>query len=170
MRIILRLLLVFIGLLWGNSYAQEVKYLPLKKSIAKADKNHSTNELLKSALELTSFRHKILSQNIANINTPGYKADEVAAPTKYEDLSDKNRSYKKIKLIRTTSQHLSGNHKFSEKFRSHKLQDPYEIKPNGNNVSLSQQMTKISQNQQEYNAALKGYNATNALISIVLGK
>jgi len=31
-------------------------------------------------------------------------------------------------------------------------------------------MTKVSQNQQDYNAAVKGYAVMNSLVSAVLGK
>ncbi len=164
-------LLVFVHLLFQSSYAYgDVERLKLRKTKDQENKNYQTNELLKSALELSSFRHKILSQNMANINTPGYKADEVATPKEYSDLISGGRSNKKIKLKKTTSNHLDGAYTKSGKFASHKLEDPYEIKPNGNNVSLAQQMTKISQNQQDYSAALKGYNATNSLISTEHGK
>ena len=147
------------------------KHLAMEKSDNSDDaKNTTTNELMKSYLELTSFRHKILSQNLANVNTPGYKAEEVAAPKEYSDLAGKGKTTRSVKLARTTSNHIDGGQKSAEKFAAHKLQDPYEIKPNGNNVSLAQQMTKVSQNQQDYNAAVKGYAVMNSLVSAVLGK
>lgn len=66
--------------------------------------------------------------------------------------------------------HLQGSNKSTEHFSKEKLKDPYEIKPNGNNVSIAQQMTKLSQNQQDYNAGLKAYSTMNALVSAVIGK
>lgn len=170
MRPILPVLLVLLTFVASNSYGEEAKRLPLRKTEAQEEKNYPTNELLKSALELSSFRHKVLSQNMANLNTPGYKADEVDAPTQYQDLTGKGSVSRRIRLAKTATSHLDGKQKTGGKFNSHKLKDPYEIKPNGNNVSLPQQMTKISQNQQEYGAALNSYGATNALISTVLGK
>lgn len=170
MRTILHVLLILFTFAASNSYGEDAKRLPLRKTEAQEEKNYPTNELLKSALELSSFRHKVLSQNMANVNTPGYKADEVDTPTRYEDLTGKGKASKRIRLAKTASKHLDGEQKASGKYNSHKLKDPYEIKPNGNNVSLPQQMTKLSQNQQEYGAALKSYGATNDLISTVLGK
>lgn len=162
--------LIFCVLTGSSAYADGKKYLPLKKTDEQDTKNHTTNDLLKSYMELTSFRHKTLSQNLANVNTPGYKADEVATPKEYGDLTGKGRANRKVRLAKTANHHLDGAQKSTAKFTAHKLEDPYEIKPNGNNVSLAQQMTKVSQNQQDYNAALKGYNATNALVSTALGK
>lgn len=154
-----------------SAYGQN--HLSMKKSDTSdaADTGKATtNELLKSYLELTSFRHKILSQNLANVNTPRYKAEEVAAPKEYADLTGKGKAMRSIKLVRTTDKHIGGGQDSAGKFAVHKLQDPYEIKPNGNNVSLAQQMTKVSQNQQDYNAAVKGYAVMNSLVSAVLGK
>ena len=72
--------------------------------------------------------------------------------------------------MRTSNHHLVGSRGEEEKFSSHKLQDPYEVKKNGNNVSMQQQITKLSQNKNEYAAAVKAYSTTNSLFSTVLGK
>jgi flagellar basal-body rod protein FlgB len=133
-------------------------------------KNTTTNELMKSYLELTAFKHKILSENLANVNTPGYKAEDVDSPKDYSDLTGKGRSNRALKLVITSDNHIADTKRSSGKLSSHKLKDPYEVKPNGNNVSLAQQMTKLSQNQQDYNAAVKGYAVMNSLVSAVLGK
>jgi len=147
------------------------KHISMKKSDNSDDTNNTTtNELMKSYLELTSFRHKVLSQNLANVNTPGYKAEEVDAPKEYSDLTGKGKAARGVRLARTADNHIDGGQKSGGKFSSHKLKDPYEVKPNGNNVSLAQQMTKVSQNQQDYNAAVKGYAVMNSLVSAVLGK
>jgi flagellar basal-body rod protein FlgB len=146
-------------------------HIAMKKSDNSDDeKNTTTNDLMKSYLELTAFKHKVLSENIANINTPGYKAEDVDNPKDYSDLSEKGRSNRVLKLARTSDNHIADTKRSSGKLSSHKLKDPYEVKPNGNNVSLAQQMTKLSQNQQDYNAAVKGYAVMNSLVSAVLGK
>lgn len=131
----------------------------------------TTNKLLRSYLEAVSFRHKILSQNLANLNTPGYKAEEVKMPKTIDDLTDKqNLRHRSVNLTATSNRHINGNKPFSSQLSVQKLKDPFEVKPNGNNVSLAQQVTKVSQNQLAYDAALKAYVSNNALVSIVLGK
>ncbi len=146
-------------------------HIAIKKSNNSDDgKNTTTNELMKSYLELTAFKHKVLSENLANVNTPGYKAQDVHAPKDYSDLTEKGKSNRVLKLVRTSDNHIADTKRSNGKLSSHKLKDPYEVKPNGNNVSLAQQMTKLSQNQQDYNAAVKGYAVMNSLVSAVLGK
>lgn len=165
------LLLLFAVFFYISSIqAADNSRLVLEKPAKREEKRYQTNDLFKSYLDATSFRHKILSQNIANLNTPGYKADEVEIPTKYDVLIGEKKKIKRVSLAITSKKHIIGRSKPAGRFESHKLKDPYEIKPNGNNVSLAQQMTKLSQNQQDYNAAVKGYAATNALLSTALGK
>lgn len=149
-------------------FADTKGHIPLSKAEKKESKS-TTNEMLKSYLEVSAFRNKVLSQNVANINTPGYKADEVSMPEKYEDLSDGGKSTR-IAMKVTSYKHISGTNAPQSKLSSHKLKDPDEIKKNGNNVSMRQQMAKISQNKNDYNAAVKAYATSNALYSSVLGK
>ena len=145
-------------------------HIALHKASVRETKKHHTKDLFKSYLELSSFRHKTLAQNVANVNTPGYKADEVEIPDEYNGLVGRGKTSRKITMARTSSKHISGNKDSNGTFSSHKLKDPYEIKKNGNNVSIGQQMTKISQNKNDYNTALKGYATLNSLYGTVIGK
>jgi flagellar basal-body rod protein FlgB len=143
----------------GYSFAK-----PLTKS-----KEPTTNQLLHNYLNRLSFRHKVLSQNIANINTPGYKANEVKMPENIADL-ELSKGRRRLSLINTAYKHMKGRYAETNQFEIEKLKDPFEVKPNGNNVSLNQQITKISQNQTAYDAALKTYSISTGLISTALGK
>ena len=129
-----------------------------------------TNDLFKSYLEASSFRNKILSQNVANINTPSYKADEVAMPSSIEELVGEGKTTHKVRMNVTSRKHLGGAAGAEGKFSSHKLKDPDEVKKNGNNVSMRQQMTKLAQNKTDYSAAVKAYATINSLYSSVIGK
>lgn len=149
---------------------QKAKRIKLSKADSKEAKDFSTNELLAAYLERGAFRHKVLSENMANVNTPGYKADDVPEAEDFEDLVGDRRNPTNFGLTKTNRFHLEGKRTVSDRRLRKKLHNPYEIKPNGNNVSIAQQMTKLSQNQQDYNAGLKSYATTNALISAVLGK
>lgn len=131
----------------------------------------NTKTMLRSYLNLNSFRHKVFAQNIANVNTPGYKADEVPMPKNMLGLKGINHMHnKKIRLARTSEKHISGINDQNNYYNTQKLQDPDEIKPNGNNVSLQQQVTKMSQNKTDYDTALHAYQGINSLYSIILGK
>jgi flagellar basal-body rod protein FlgB len=153
-----------------SEHSLAAEHITLLKTADKVNKKYKTNDLFKSYLELSSFKHKVLSQNLANINTPRYKADDVEMPTNYDNIAGDQKLNHKINMARTSDKHIAGSPGTESKFSSHKLKDPYETKMNGNNVSLAQQTTKLSQNKNDYLASVKAYSTTNALFSSVLGK
>lgn len=168
MRLFLTFLVAFFAV--SASAKQSDKHIALYKSDVREAKKHRTNDLFKSYLELSSFRHKTLAQNVANVNTPGYKADEVEMPDEFNGLMGNGVASRKISMVRTSPKHIGGSKDSSGKFSSQKLKDPYEIKKNGNNVSMAQQMSKIAQNKNDYNVAVKGYATLNSLYGTVVGK
>jgi|GEM_PF-417855 len=170
MKNLLAILVIFTIIIVKAEHSLAAEHIPLLKTTDKTHKKHKINDLFKSYLELSSFKHKVLSQNLANVNTPGYKAHDVEIPSNYNDLAGDGKLRHKVKMARTSDKHLVGSPDSENKFSSHKLQDPYETKMNGNNVSLTQQTTKLSQNKNDYAASVKAYSTTNALFSSVLGK
>ena len=128
---------------------------------------YQIEDLLKSYLELSTFRSQVLAQNLANINTPKYKADEVKIPEDYGVLNAENTGFR---MACTSDKHMTRSRNGNKKFVSQKLQDPHEIKKNGNNVSLNQQMVKLSQNKNDYTSALKIHTTVGSLFTSVLKK
>jgi len=165
-----RLLALLIMMIASSAAAENGQRIALLKPEQRAAKQHQTKDLFKSYLEVSSYRNKVLSQNLANVNTPGYKADEVSMPENFDDLSGAGKTTHSVVMKVTSEKHMVGSKGKDGKFSSHKLKDPDEIKKNGNNVSLRQQMTKLSQNKNDYTAAVKAYATTNSLFSSVLSK
>ncbi len=165
-----RLLTLLIIMIAGHAFAESGQRMALLRPEQKAAKQHQTKDLFKSYLEISAYRNKVLSQNLANINTPGYKADEVSMPESLDELSGEGKTTHNVQMKITSERHMAGSKSKDGKFTSQKLKDPDEIKKNGNNVSLRQQMTKLSQNKTDYAAAVKGYATTNSLFSSVLSK
>lgn len=164
------LAIIIFSLLMMNSAMAAKKHITLYKPDVRENKKYQTNDLFKSYMELSSFRHETLAKNVANINTPGYKADEVYMPDEYDDLAGKGKKSRRVNLAKTSSGHIAGSKGGDGRFQSEKLQDPYEVKANGNNVSMAQQMGKISENRNDYNMVMKGYSTLNSLYGTVLGK
>ncbi|MBF8246491.1 MAG: flagellar basal body rod protein FlgB [Rickettsia sp.] len=134
------------------------------KNFSKLKYQSNSFDLTKKKLHHFSDRHKILSKNIANVNTPNYKAEDI-------NLSKDSKIFKKkinnFKLLRTSKMHFSGKNYLEQKRRVKKVSTS-ETKPNGNNVSIEEELPKISQNSNEYNSALKIYSTLNTLISTVI--
>lgn len=106
---------------------------------------------LQKALNLGSLRHKVLTSNIANIDTPNYKAFEVVME---DALKRNNRSAGPIELVRTRPRHLSGRHSSSNPIKI-KAADPPAInfRADGNTVDLDRTMGKLAENTILYRIA-----------------
>lgn len=108
-------------------------------------------EKLQNNLNIGSVQQKVLTTNIANIDTPNYKAFEVVME---DALKTKNRPAAKIELVRTRSRHLPGRHQSSTGVKI-KKSDPPEInlRADGNTVDLDKTMGKLAENTIRYRAA-----------------
>ncbi len=146
--------IIWIAILHCTSFA---KTNLVKKHAPKNSLNLSKKRLLN-----LSARQQILSQNIANVNTPHYKAKDLLIK------NSPNTRYKKLKnfkLTTTSSKHFAGKRYLNNKLIKVKT---FESKPNGNNVSIEEELPKLSQNTNDYNSTLKIYSTLNNLISMTI--
>lgn len=100
------------------------------------------SELLYQKLNYTSERQKVISTNIANINTPEYKTKDLS----FEDHLNKIKS-NDLKLTTTHKNHIP----FSSQTNSLSPMKLYEVENleeqnDGNNVSLDKQISEMSKN------------------------
>lgn len=106
---------------------------------------------LQKTLNFGSLRHKVLTSNIANIDTPNYKAFEVVME---DALKSSHRSAAPIELVRTSPQHLCGDHSTSNPIKV-KAADSSTInfRADGNTVDLDRTMGKLAENTILYRTA-----------------
>ena len=130
----------------------------------------SSIALLQDYMNYTNQRNVTLAENIANLNTPGFKASDLSPKPETFEGWVKLINTKDLELVKTSAGHMSGNAKTSvKKFKTELEKDIEEVKPNGNNVSLSQQSFKISDNKNDYEHALKAYKSSYDLMNLVVG-
>ncbi|MBI4183068.1 MAG: flagellar basal body rod protein FlgB [Proteobacteria bacterium] len=99
-------------------------------------------------------RQKVLSQNIANADTPGYRPSDLKALEFGRLVRD---SAFNVRLSRTSDQHLVGARGNADQdFKAVKDRATYEEAPDHNAVILEEQLMKVSdvQNQQDLNTKL----------------
>ena len=108
-------------------------------------------EKLQRILNIGSVQHKVLTANIANIDTPNYKAFEVVME---DALKKDHRSAGKIELARTRPQHLPGR-RLSSNGVVIKESDPpvFNLRADGNTVDLDKTMGKLAENTIRYRSA-----------------
>ncbi|MBI3440337.1 MAG: flagellar basal body rod protein FlgB [Proteobacteria bacterium] len=106
-------------------------------------------KLLQAAIEKVHWheqRQKVLSQNIANANTPGYQAQDVA-PLDFKTLLEGSSSSLSLSMATTDPKHLGLNGtSVSRQHAVQKQKNTYGVSPNGNSVVMEEQLLKMNEN------------------------
>lgn len=119
--------------------------------------------MLRTRMQWHQERQRVLAENVANADTPNFKARDLAAPKFDSALTTAS-----VDLARTAPAHLSGPGGTGSRFRSEREQ--FEVRPRGNAVSLEDEMMKVAANQMDYQAASALYGRSLALIKLAIGK
>jgi flagellar basal-body rod protein FlgB len=122
--------------------------------------------LLKSKMKWHQARQKILAQNVANANTPGYMAQDLKAME--VPPSGRARSPFAVTLERTNAAHISAPGDANARFET-KTEPGWEITPSGNGVVLEEQMVKVTENQMDFQMASTLYARSLALLRTAIG-
>ncbi len=99
-------------------------------------------QILERIIKTTSFRHKVLASNIANVDTPGYKAKDVI----FKDVM----ANPSIGLAVTDPNHIGGAN--NAKGSGETVVDEEADWGDGNNVSLDMELAKMTENSLLYEA------------------
>lgn len=104
--------------------------------------------LLEKALAGSSLRHKVISNNIANINTPGYKRMEVSFEDELAAAADSGES--RQGLTRTHPGHMLPESAAADSSRIRTI-DNTSMRTDGNNVDVDAEMAAMTKNNIFYN-------------------
>jgi flagellar basal-body rod protein FlgB len=121
--------------------------------------------LLQKRMAWLGQRQNILSQNIANGDTPGYSPGELKAMDFSKSLRD---SVAAPSLTITDPRHIALKPKGGD-FKNYLVRDK-EADPTGNTVSLEQEMIKIADTRAQYQAAVNLYSKSMSMMRTALGK
>ena len=125
--------------------------------------------MLRTRLEWAQERQRVLAENVANADTPNYRARDLAAPKFEAPTQVAAATVTTVSLTRTESNHIAGVGRANSAFRTQSGAD-YEVRPTGNAVNLEDEMMKVAANQMDYQAATALYTRSLNLIKIALGK
>lgn len=124
--------------------------------------------MLRTKLQYAQERQRVLSENVANADTPNYRARDLTAPKFPDPNKVAPATVSGVSLVRTESGHiaqLGGTSAFSANNKN-----SYEIRPTGTAVNLEDEMIKVADNQMDYQAASALYSRSLGLIKTALGK
>jgi len=110
-----------------------------------------TISLLERSLDLRSLNHRVLASNIANMDTPNYKAVELDVA---EGMNREKESNPGISLVRTHVNHLPVKNMPINNVKLKAARAPdFSLRGDGNTVDIDQTMGKLAKNSLLYNAA-----------------
>jgi len=97
------------------------------------------------------LQHRVLASNIANMDTPNYKAVELAVA---EEMSKKQGSASGIQLVQTQHGHLPLKHNPSDRIKLKTARPPeFSLRGDGNTVDLDRTMGRLAENTLLYKTA-----------------
>ena len=123
--------------------------------------------MLRERMTWLHQRQDILSQNVANADTPGYVARDLKPMNFAEALKGAGTG---SSMMTTNARHISLTRGMGgSKFEDHETPD-IESSPNGNAVSLETQMIKVSDTQAQFAAAANLYAKAMSLMKTAIGR
>ena len=110
-----------------------------------------TISLLERSLNLRSLNQRVLASNIANADTPNYKAVELAVA---EEMNRQRDPRPGIRLARTHVDHLPVQNAPRNNIRLRTAKAPdFSLRGDGNTVDIDRTMGKLAENTLLYNTA-----------------
>lgn len=129
--------------------------------------------VLEQMVKFTEARHGVLAGNIANLDTPGYRARDLSMDEFQSRLKEAVESRRQAPISQAPYPASPGNQSTSSTAtRSHaqeklaKVSDSMKgmLRHDDNNSSLEEQVSEIAKNQAQYNMALSLMNAQFRLL------
>jgi flagellar basal-body rod protein FlgB len=115
---------------------------------------------LEMALDGSALKQKTISNNLANVDTPGYKAKETVFKQEFE---------RSLNAYRTNQRHLSFSTDRPSSFYV-KEQGGTTMNHNGNNVDVDKEMAELAKNQLYYQTLVQRINGKfNSIKMVVKG-
>lgn len=134
---------------------------------------------LRDRMRFLQTRQKLLAQNVANADTPGFRPKDIRqlgvdpasrgsdAARRLASTAGATGAAAAYGLTTTSPMHIAtgdGDSAYADKGAS------YETRPSGNAVDLENEMLKVSQNQIDFQTAANIYQRGLATLKIALGR
>ena len=126
--------------------------------------------LLQKSLDSYALRHQVISNNIANAQTPGFKASDINFKNEVKKLMDKKHDREdNLELSVTNEKHINQGSINLEALNPEiiKISDT-SMQPDGNNVDIDREMSTLAQNSIEFRASSRAMGDMLSIISMAI--
>ena len=132
--------------------------------------NSPSFNYMQRGMEAANLRQEVISNNIANVNTPHFKRSDVVFETLLAKELGMGEDKNKLKMVRTRDKHLpqamsskaeaaihldDTTTKADLRIRSYTDSSGFSYRLDGNNVDIDFEMADLAKNQIYYNAMAK---------------
>jgi flagellar basal-body rod protein FlgB len=131
--------------------------------------NISLFQAMNAKMNYLAERQKVISQNVANADTPGYMSQDLKKVDFSALVSNISKDKMHITMDESNPAHMAAPDQ-SPNPKMAKSKSPYEVKPDGNSVVLEEQMVKSSDVQMNYTLMLNLYRDAADMIRTSIGK
>lgn len=123
-----------------------------------------------AAMRHLSDRQQVIAQNIANGDTPGYKAREMQTPS-FAGMVNSGGPERVARPTVTISSEMKALGASQRASSTIVLDEGVtETKPDGNNVTLEEQVLKLGSVQSEFTALTNLYRKQMQLLKVAVGR
>lgn len=126
--------------------------------------------MLVRRMDFLGARQSVIAQNVANADTPGYKPrdipEEAFARQLARDLGGNGSG--PVALATTAPGHQAGTAKRDSSRELSERANGYEATPSGNAVVVEEEMTRLADNQMDYETITSIYRKQVAMIKTAL--
>ena len=120
--------------------------------------------MLRSRMQWHQERQKVLSENVANADTPRFRPRDL----KPLDFGSQVAQAGQVRVASAEPAHITGANATGP-FASAQ-NNKYDVRPAGNAVSVEEEMIKVAANQMDYQAATSLYSRSMGLFKTALSK
>ncbi|ACZ12689.1 flagellar basal body rod protein FlgB [Sulfurospirillum deleyianum] len=131
-----------------------------------------SNQLLEAGLNARAMRQDLISSNIANIDTPFYKARDIdfesALIEKKREIYGQNSTADTLEMAQTDTSHLKGITDFDSSKSTLYLRDGHMARNDGNTVDLDVETSELGKNAMMFDALMSGLRKNGLIFKSVL--
>jgi flagellar basal-body rod protein FlgB len=117
------------------------------------------------ALKGLSARQQVISNNVANVDTPGYSAQQVDFETTLKRTL--NASSSKVAMLKTDIAHLDFSSTLAANFLSTSNREGGTYREDGNNVDIDTELIDMSETNIKYQAISQGLSSKLLLLKSI---
>lgn len=134
---------------------------------AAIDSSKGLFDLFAKRMDYLKQRQGVISQNVANADSPGYGARDLVSFTD----AMKGVGVRPVEMSVTSAAHMApAGRRIGGNYGDNRQSSTYETLPSGNSVVLEEQLMKVSQIGSDYQMVTNLYRDASMMMKMALGK